>query len=423
MNEDWLHKVHDRMTDYEIPEPENLWEAIESRRPEISPALHQPVRPAMIWVRRCIAVAAMIAVVITAGVWFFNADHQSPEAPLLTVTADDPALSPVATPPTPVDRHASSGPSNRGLMAQSRPSLPASAAESPAASAQTEIQTPAAVDQPAVAPRNPAQSAHDPVNTAEDPESSEPVEIVRAPSAPARDYIASIRPRSSSAGGRVSVSVYSGGASSGLTGSQDLDYSSPMASIIWKDNLSMGIPQLSAGREYDTDIKHRLPIRAGVTFTYNLTRRLGIESGLNYTILISDVREGSGNKYYDGQQKLQYIGIPLNLKYNLLSWKRFDLYASAGVLAEKCVSAKLDKQLIFNHENRGSTSENLPEKPMQWSVNASVGVQCNIVNSMSIFAEPGISHYFDDGTTLETIYKDKVLNFNLNMGLRFTFGQ
>ena len=60
---------------------------------------------------------------------------------------------------------------------------------------------------------------------------------------------------------------------------------------------------------------------------------------------------------------------------------------------------------------------------MQWSANASLGVQCNLVNTMSIFVEPGVSYYFNDGTNIRTIYKEKPLNFNLNLGIRFTFGK
>lgn len=60
---------------------------------------------------------------------------------------------------------------------------------------------------------------------------------------------------------------------------------------------------------------------------------------------------------------------------------------------------------------------------MQWSVNAAAGIQLNIVNSLSLYAEPGISYYFNDGSAIQTIYKEKPLNFNLNFGIRFTFGK
>lgn len=42
---------------------------------------------------------------------------------------------------------------------------------------------------------------------------------------------------------------------------------------------------------------------------------------------------------------------------------------------------------------------------------------------VGVYVEPGLSYYFDDGTDIKTIYKDKPLNLNLNFELRFTIGQ
>ena len=116
-----------------------------------------------------------------------------------------------------------------------------------------------------------------------------------------------------------------------------------------------------------------------------------------------------------------FRSVPLNLKYHIYSWKRLGIYTSAGILAEKCVSAKLDKEFILNKKEIDTEAENIQEKPMQLSANVSVGVQCSITPSIGLFAEPGVSYYFDDRSGLQTIYKDKPLNFNLNVGLRFSF--
>jgi len=61
MKEDWLQKVRDRLTEYEIDEPEDLWEAIESGRTGAAPAPRPARRAAMmVWIKRSIAVAAMV---------------------------------------------------------------------------------------------------------------------------------------------------------------------------------------------------------------------------------------------------------------------------------------------------------------------------------------------------------------------------
>ncbi len=167
-----------------------------------------------------------------------------------------------------------------------------------------------------------------------------------------------------------------------------------------------------------TDIHHHLPIKVGLTVQYNISRRIGIESGLMYSLLESDISVSNGYKYSLGTRTLHYIGIPINLKFSVCSWKFINVYLSAGIAGEKCISNKFETK---------SLTEGLPldtyfqqrEKPFQWSANAAAGLQINPTPIFGIFAEPGISYYFNDGTSLSTIYKDRPLNFNLNLGIRF----
>ena len=427
MNEDWLQKVHDRLTDYEIDEPGNLWDAIESQRAKTSSTSRPMKRPVMIWVKRSIAAAAMIAVVISAGIYLINIKQEASHAPLLTKVSDNSVSSLEKRPQNTMVHAVLDKQPSKTLIAQNI--LPAHDSDMLPAlpSVQTEVRTESADNQPYENRDNPSVVEEKPVKINDTSEKVERIEKQQFPSNADNGYIASI-PKKVSTSNNVSVSIYSSGGT-GLA----LNYNSKGDSFVgvgvgpddsdWADNPLLGILVFNQGKDIETDIRHRLPIRAGISFIYNLNERFGIETGLSYTNLISDVKEGSESHYYTGEQKLHYIGIPLNLKYRVFSWKRFDLYASTGALAEKCVSAKLDKDFILDHQKKGNESENLSEKPMQWSANASLGVQCNLVNSMSIFVEPGISYYFNDGTNIQTIYKEKPLNFNLNLGIRFTFGK
>lgn len=166
------------------------------------------------------------------------------------------------------------------------------------------------------------------------------------------------------------------------------------------------------------DYNHRIPIRVGLTLKYDITPRFAVESGLSYTYLGSDIK-GSRSS---GEQSLHYIGVPLNLKYRIASWRSFDFYASAGALVEKCVSAKFTLKENVNTPLEVSKTESLDEKPLQLSVNAAAGLQWNISKTVGLYAEPGISYYFDDNTKINTTYSDRPLEFNLNFGLRFTLG-
>lgn len=415
------------MSDYEIDEPRNLWDAIESQRAETSSTSRPTKRPVMIWVKRSIVAAAMIAVVISVGVYFINIKQEASRTPLLTKATDNPASSLENRPQNKIAHTVRDKQPFKTLIAQNV--LPAHDSDmSPALpSVPTEAQAETVDNHPYENRDNPSVVEEKPIKTSDASEKVEFIEKQQFPSKADNGYIASI-PKKVSTSNNVSVSIYS----SGGTGSA-LNYNSKGVSSVgagigsdnsdWTDKPLLGILLFNQGKDIETDIRHRLPIRAGVSVTYNFNERFGIETGLSYANLTSDIKEGSDSHYYTGEQKLHYIGIPLSVKYRFISWKRLDLYASTGVLAEKCVSAKLDKDFFLDQQKKKSESENLSEKPMQWSVNASVGVQCNLVKSMSIFVEPGISYYFNDGTDIRTIYKEKPFNFNLNLGIRFTFGK
>lgn len=191
----------------------------------------------------------------------------------------------------------------------------------------------------------------------------------------------------------------------------------------WEDNPMLGINIFNQGKDVKTEYKHHIPVRIGFKVAYAFNERLSIESGLTYTRLSSDMQEGTEENHYTGEQKLNYVGIPVNVKYNVCSYKRFDLYGYAGVLAEKCVSGSITQEYVINNMTKKTEKTDIDSKPLQMSVNASVGVQLNVLDNIGIYAEPGISYYFDDRSLLQTIYKEKPLNFNITVGMRYTLGR
>lgn len=111
------------------------------------------------------------------------------------------------------------------------------------------------------------------------------------------------------------------------------------------------------------------------------------------------------------------------MKYNAWSYKRFNLYGSAGVLVEKCISGNVTKEYVINNAIKEKETVNIESKPLQMSVNAAFGVQFDVLDNVGIYAEPGVSYHLDDQSSLQTIYKEKPLNFNLNVGVRYTIGK
>lgn len=225
--------------------------------------------------------------------------------------------------------------------------------------------------------------------------------------------------------GRLAASIYTT-AGTGGTSMQRYTYFGLMGidpgDANWKDDPYMGMLVTNKGHLADRRVRHRLPVHAGASIAYRINDRVSVETGIAYSYLSADIHEGSDSYYFAGEQSLHYVGIPVGVRVRAMSWKNFDIYVGAGFEADKCVSGTLKKSYVINGQTRDDGHESISIRPLQWSVNAGAGVQYNISSMVGIYAEPGLSYYFDNGSNIETIYSEKPLNFNLNIGLRVSFG-
>lgn len=169
-----------------------------------------------------------------------------------------------------------------------------------------------------------------------------------------------------------------------------------------------------------TDVKHHFPISVGVTVQKSLNPALALETGLVYTYLASDLMAGDA-AYYTQKQQLHYLGIPLKLQWNFLRKHYFNLYVIGGGMAEKCIYGSLSSHYEANDRPSLNQDEQLSIDPLQWSVSAAVGITLKLAPHVNLYAEPGVAYYFDDGSQVSTIRKEKPFNLNLQAGLRFDF--
>ena len=175
--------------------------------------------------------------------------------------------------------------------------------------------------------------------------------------------------------------------------------------------------------EVETKYSHKLPVKFGVSFRYGFNEKLGIESGLTYTLLNSTftTAAGTANGNTTGKQTLHYIGIPLNVTYNIIGSKLFNVYASAGGAMEKAVGGYFETTGHVDGKRSETNRNSLKPKELQWSLNASAGAQVNVMNQLGLYVEPGISYRIPSGSHVRSIYTDKKLDFSIGFGIRFNF--
>lgn len=234
--------------------------------------------------------------------------------------------------------------------------------------------------------------------------------------------------------GGFSAGIVAGGAVGGNTSG-----SKPTAMVMGANPLAAGVTKtdwidkdskVSAivynQPEVQEEYSHKIPVKVGLTARYNITGRLGVETGLTYSILSSSVKTGNsetGKNWSTGSQTLHYLGIPLNISFNILNSRYVNIYVTGGGMMEKSISGSIKTDEYVDGKFARTLTAKISPKGLQWSVNAAAGIQANILPQLGFFVEPGVSHHFKNGSRVRSIYTDKPTDFSLGFGLRYSFGK
>lgn len=234
--------------------------------------------------------------------------------------------------------------------------------------------------------------------------------------------------------GGFSAGILAGGAVGGNTsGSKPTAMvmgANPLAAGVtktdWIDKDSKASAIVYNQPEVQEEYSHKIPVKVGLTARYNITGRLGVETGLTYSVLSSSVKIGNsetGKNWSTGSQTLHYLGIPLNISFNILNSRYVNIYLTGGGMMEKSISGNIKTDEYVDGKFARTLTAKISPKGLQWSLNAAAGVQANILPQLGFFVEPGISHHFRNGSRVRSIYTDKPTDFSLGFGLRYSFGK
>ena len=249
------------------------------------------------------------------------------------------------------------------------------------------------------------------------------------------EYLRS-EPQEKRRAGRRGLSIGLGAAGAGSSSSMDkfepraVMGSNPLegeaGTVGWADDRIL----TSAGTivynqpEVDDSYSHKMPVKLGLTARYAFTNLLGIETGLTYSLLQSDIKRGSESTtgaWSNSEQTLHYLGVPLNLTFDFLNTRYVNIYAAAGGMMEFGVKGSIKTTDHLNNSMTSTHQNAITPKGLLWSVNATAGVQVNVLPSLGIYVEPGMSHHFKNDRQPRSSYTDKPTNFALGFGLRYTF--
>lgn len=179
-------------------------------------------------------------------------------------------------------------------------------------------------------------------------------------------------------------------------------------SISQKNRQGLDNPHLPE-LPYPIKVEHSHPYTVGMLFSYSLSDKFSISTGLDYSICDSRIT------YSDKalvNQSAYYLGVPLRLDWIPLRTSKFFLYTGTGAEAYRCLFAKQ------------SQDTRLKDTGIYYSAIIVGGLRYEPVRSVGFFIEPQFSYNFlrEDPAVLSAITDTKVL-FNLKAGISFSFGR
>lgn len=425
MTEKWMKELRERLQESSAKAPEGLLAEVRQEMARRGlpprPTAAGRAKAVPLWGYR----AAAAAVVVAAGIvaWQYLAPPSSSLSPVTDRTrpagthqqADGhmPPPSPAAPLLAAADGAGSGRRTVSGEAAEAsyRLSLPTGPADRPADAGQPDTDTPATGQQQPPTPTQPKPSEQ---------ENRQPTTSPRP--AIGHDSPAAHRPQASPS--PFTVATYCGGASSASSHSQGimLAAANPIGAPEGEWSRQQAVPYLAGSGRVEHHAQHSRPVRVGLSVGYRLSERWRLHAGATYSRLSSSFSHGQEGDGYTSEQTLHYVGVPIAADYRLLQAGRLQVYATAGVTVEQLVSGK---RTTPSSPANGQTAASTPvsEHRPQFSMNAGVGAEYRFGPVMGIYVEPGVSHYFNNGSTVENIYKDKPTGLSLQVGARININK
>lgn len=390
MKQDWTEQMRNKLEGHEQTPPARLWEAV-SEQMGIAPA---PTRRTVVlsgW-RRWAVAAAVVALVGMVVLYKVNTVPTSPERKAVAEVkeAETETDIPVRIAET----------AEQSFIAQAEPIHPTQTVKIPVeASVDVAATAPDTASPIAEAASDTASSiAVSPADTSRHAPDTERLVATAEPLPHTGEQEGAVGDKEKALKRKVSIGLEGSGellAAQTLHREDRIYYTTP-SGFHAAPGTNGNMQTFYSLTDYVT--KHYLPVRFGLSVQWHVHPRLAITTGLHYTYLHSEFTIPLYNQTLRDQH-LHYLGLPLGLTCQLWGNRRFQVYASAGALLEKCLN----------------------DRPWQWSVDVAAGAEYRFHRRVGLYAEPSVGYYFDDGTSLQHYYKQHPWAPSIEVGLRLHF--
>jgi hypothetical protein len=171
------------------------------------------------------------------------------------------------------------------------------------------------------------------------------------------------------------------------------------------------------------EVSFSLPFSVGVGLNWQFARNWAVGAGLRYTNLsrtfVGDYKgDGFVLPQTDIDNHQHWFGIPVNLYYDIVNTGRWRVHAFAGGAAELLMA----NSFLIHYSPKDLHYERKGTVP-QWSVAAGLGVEFRVTSRVGLYIDPHFRYYFDAGQQPRSLRTIQPLRFDIEAGIRFSFGR
>ncbi len=178
-----------------------------------------------------------------------------------------------------------------------------------------------------------------------------------------------------------------------------------------------GIGSLNNGIQEKSVSTYGIPLSLGLGVRFSVSDKLSIGTGLDWTLLSRSFSgiytDASKSVNSEINNELHYIGIPLNLYFDILTDRNIKFYVWGGGSVEKGLVNRFRIQngsddIIFKQSVKG----------LQWSSAVGLGIEFSLSDRLGLYLDPSARYYFDCNQP-NSVRTAKPFMLNFEAGLRF----
>ena len=170
--------------------------------------------------------------------------------------------------------------------------------------------------------------------------------------------------------------------------------------------------ELAVGSDF---LNYKSPITIGLQYERSISERLAISAGVNFTKVEFEYDLGFW-KDYGRFGTENYLGVPINVTYDLVKKSKVGLYSLIGCQADFGVKKK--EQLGLDELPEGIAFEKAP-LGNHVSALAGLGLSVGISKNLSVYGQSVLQNYFLNSK--DGYFNEESTNLNIQAGLKLSF--